>query len=76
MLVNVVIKPESLDQAALANRFSLERDGCLHGGACHLGCSVQNKRDLEVNEQKTKEPMLSYLEHNLKVIPDKDGTGL
>ena len=65
-----------LGQAALANLFSLERDGCLHGGACHLGCSVQNKRDLEVNEQKTKEPMVSYLEHKLKLITDGDVSGL
>jgi nitrate reductase gamma subunit len=72
MLANAVSKSGSLGPAALANKYSLERDACLHGGGCNLGCLVHNKRDFQINEQKTKEPLQHYLGQNFKI--NKDGS--
>ncbi len=47
--------------AAVATRQVIERDGCSHGGACHLSCPVRQRRFERIGDEAPYEPMTAYL---------------
>ena len=71
ILTSEVFEPSRASPAGLANKLSLELDGCSHGGACHPGCPVKQKRGELIEENQAADPLLAYLKENLKVDPER-----
>lgn len=71
ILVNTVVGEGKSDPANIATKFSIELDGCRHGGACHLGCPIRQKREDEMGAVRQSEPLLGYIAENLRAGTDK-----
>jgi nitrate reductase gamma subunit len=71
ILVNAAVDEGKSDPANVATKLSIELDGCRHGGACHLGCPIRQKRQQGIDAVKQCEPLLGYLAENLRVGIDK-----
>ena len=66
ILVNAVIEEGKSDPANIATTLCIELDGCKHGGTCHSGCPIQEKRQSELDSVVRSEPFLGYLKRNLR----------
>ena len=67
IMVNAVTEEENLEPANAATRLSIELDGCRHGGTCHSGCPVQERREAKLKAMDQSEPFLEYLGGRLQM---------
>lgn len=59
LLVNATTDENASNPASIATRNSIELDGCKHGGACHDGCEIQKKRQMQLNKASKRDPFLA-----------------
>ena len=67
ILVNAVIEEGKSEPANIDTKLRIELDGCKHGGTCHSGCPVQERRQAELDTRAQSEPFLGYLQKNLRI---------
>jgi nitrate reductase gamma subunit len=63
LLIASVTKPGKESAANMATRQVIELDGCSHGGDCHPGCPVWNKRQERIELATQFEPIYGYVEN-------------
>lgn len=61
-LIVAALAPKAEAPAAAATRQMIELDGCGHGGACHAGCPVRQRRIERIEQDEAYGPMLGYLD--------------
>ncbi|MCK5202488.1 MAG: hypothetical protein KAR15_01400, partial [Desulfobacterales bacterium] len=67
ILVNAVIEEGKSEPANIDTKLCIELDGCKHGGTCHSGCPIQERRQAELDTVVQSEPFLGYLQKNLRI---------
>jgi len=67
ILVNAVIEEGKSEPANIDTKLRIELDGCKHGGTCHSGCPIQERRQAELDTVVQSEPFLGYLQKNLRI---------
>jgi len=67
ILVNAVIEEGQSEPANIDTKFRIELDGCKHGGTCHSGCPIQERRQAELDTVAQSEPFLGYIQKNFHI---------
>jgi len=55
------LSKENQDPAGVATRNMIERDGCDHGGICHMACPVRQKRQQRIELTTQFGPVLDFV---------------
>ena len=67
ILVNAAIGEGESAQANIETKLRIELDGCKHGGTCHSGCPIHERRQAELDAVVQSEPFLGYLQRNFNI---------